>query len=219
MNKTAKEGPLLIHRSGKAIGICIAVIVGLTVADLASKSWVVDALSLERMGEQPPICDPDGDGFIRMQRMRGEPIVLIDGYLEFRYAENCGAAFGIMREAPMIARQLLFGVAAVLASIALLVMFVRGRGQMLFAIAVPLIVSGAIGNLVDRLRLGYVVDFIRFHLQDGWEWPTFNIADCGITVGVVLLVLDGIRDSRRHAVQQAERAEAATKTGAQPSDE
>ena len=61
------------------------------------------------------------------------------------------------------------------------------------------IVSGALGNLIDRVRYGYVVDFIRFHLQDGWEWPTFNIADCGITVGVILLVLDGFREGRAEA--------------------
>jgi signal peptidase II len=75
---------------------------------------------------------------------------------------------------------------------ALLFMFVTGTGGKLFAWSVPLIVSGALGNLVDRVRLGYVVDFIRFHLQEGWEWPTFNVADSTITVGVALLLLDGL---------------------------
>ena len=141
--------------------------------------------------------------------------VLVDGYLMFRYAENCGAAFGLLRDAPPIARKIVFGIAALAASIVLFLMFVRGRGQQLFAYSVPLIVSGALGNLIDRVRYGYVVDFIRFHLQDGLEWPTFNIADCGITVGVILLVLDGFREGRAEAKEpkaKEPKAKAATES-------
>jgi signal peptidase II len=54
-------------------------------------------------------------------------------------------------------------------------------------------VSGALGNMVDRVRLGYVVDFIHFHVYDSFEWPTFNVADSTITIGVALLLLDGLR--------------------------
>lgn len=72
-------------------------------------------------------------------------------------------------------------------------MFITANGGILFAWAVPLIISGALGNMIDRWRLGYVVDFIRFHLHDGWEWPTFNVADITITVGVAFLLLDGFR--------------------------
>jgi signal peptidase II len=92
---------------------------------------------------------------------------------------------------------------------ALMFMFVTGSGGTLFAYSVPLIVSGALGNMVDRVRLGYVIDFIRFHLNDGWEWPTFNIADSTITVGVVLLLLDGLLQ-RSPAPQPSTAAETAS---------
>lgn len=193
-------------RTRQAILLCALATFGLLIADLGTKQWAESALSQEPFVEPGPICQPDEQGRITMQRVRTEPVVVVDGYLEFRYAENCGAAFGLMRTAPLVARKVVFGIAALLASVALFVMFVRGRGGTLFAVSVPLIVSGALGNLVDRLRYGYVVDFIRFHWQEGWEYPTFNIADVGITVGVILLVLDGFRDAR-----EAKRSEQAKK--------
>jgi signal peptidase II len=61
---------------------------------------------------------------------------------------------------------------------------------------VPLIVSGALGNLFDRVRYGYVVDFIRFHWRGEWDYPTFNVADVGISVGVALLIIDGFLEGR-----------------------
>jgi signal peptidase II len=75
------------------------------------------------------------------------------------------------------------------------VLFVQGKGSPWFAAAVPLVISGAAGNLVDRVRQGYVVDFIRFYWKD-WEYPTFNVADIAITFGVICLVADAIADWR-----------------------
>lgn len=190
-------------RFGRALVLCLVATAALTALDLGSKEWALDALSEARPGTAPPACEPDEHGRTFMQRMRSDAVVLVDGYLELRYAENCGAAFGILRDSPTWVRRVVFGSAAGIASIALLLMFVRGRGGRLFAAAVPFIVSGALGNLVDRVRHGYVVDFIRFHLQERWEWPTFNIADAAITVGVVLLLLDGLREGR---ASQTERS-------------
>lgn len=87
---------------------------------------------------------------------------------------------------------MLFVTAAALAVLALLWMFVRGRGGALFASCVPFIVSGALGNFIDRIFRIYVIDFVRFHIHDVFEWPTFNVADAAITVGVFLLLLDGL---------------------------
>lgn len=205
--KKKKDAPNDVPRSRRALAICLAVTAALTALDLGSKSWALDALSTERLGDPGPVCEPDDNGYMSMQRGRGEPIVLIDGNLELRYAENCGAAFGLLRDADGWVRHSVFGLAAVAASIALLLMFARGRGGNWFAYAVPFIVSGAIGNLVDRIRYGYVVDFIRLH-WDGEilsmrEWPTFNIADVTITAGVVMLLIDGWLEGR------AEKAAAA----------
>lgn len=196
-----------VPRSRRALAICLAVTAALTALDLGSKSWALDALSTERLGDPGPVCEPDENGYMTMQRGRAEAMVLVEGNLELRYAENCGAAFGLLRDADGWIRHSVFGLAAVAASIALLVMFARGRGGNWFAYAVPFIVSGAIGNLVDRIRYGYVVDFIRLH-WDGEilsmrEWPTFNIADVTITMGVVMLLIDGWLEGR------AEKAAAA----------
>ncbi len=207
--------PSFVPRSRKAFALCLLATVLLTAADLGTKAWALDALSTDPPGEPPPVCEADEYGRIAYQRGRGTPIVLIEGRLELRYAENCGAAFGILREAPGLVRHLFFGAAAIAASLALLWMFATGRGGPYFAWSVPFIVSGALGNLADRLRLGYVVDFIRYHWNDplpglGTEWPTFNVADATITVGVVLLLLDGWREGK------AEKAAKAAAEGEEP---
>ncbi|MFT3922476.1 MAG: signal peptidase II [Myxococcales bacterium] len=128
-----------------------------------------------------------------MQRLPERTVTLIDNYLEFRYAENCGAAFGMMRTAPSWVRAAVFGVAGIGACIVLTLMFMRGAGGNMFGWSVPLVLSGAIGNLTDRVRHGFVVDFIRFHIRNNWEYPTFNVADIAIAVGVGFLLLDGLK--------------------------
>jgi signal peptidase II len=97
----------------------------------------------------------------------------------------------MLNDAPRWLRYGLFMTAAAVAVVVLLWMLVRGSGGPLFAASVPFIASGALGNLVDRVQHVYVVDFIRFHIHDVFEWPTFNVADSTITVGVILLLIDG----------------------------
>lgn len=191
-------------RSPKAILLCLAAIAALTAMDLGSKGWALERLSQPSTLGSDPVCEPDTLARIIPQRAQRAPVILIDGYLEFRYAENCGAAFGFMRDMPSLVRKGVFYVAATGAVVLLLWMFISGRGGRLFAISVPLIIAGAIGNFVDRVRLGYVVDFIRFHLNDRWAYPTFNIADAWITIGVVLILLEGFIDGREEKRAKAE---------------
>ena len=193
-------------RSSKALILCLAATAVFTAMDLGTKHWALDRLSQPSELAAEPVCQPNEYGRIPPQRAQRPPVVLIDGYLEFRYAENCGAAFGFMRDMPTLVRKGVFYVAAAGAVILLLWMFVTGRGGALFAISVPLIVSGAIGNFVDRVRLGYVVDFVRFHLNDRWAYPTFNVADAWITIGVALILIEGFVDGRRD--KQARGADA-----------
>jgi lipoprotein signal peptidase len=183
-------------RSPKAIALCLAAITVLTAMDLGSKEWALDRLSQPSTIGSDPVCEPDAYGRILPQRAQKPPVILIDGYLELRYAENCGAAFGFMRDMPTLVRKGVFYVAATGAIVLLLGMFMIGRGGRLFAVSVPLIVAGAIGNFVDRVNLGYVVDFVRFHLNDRWAYPTFNVADAWITIGVVLILIEGFVDGR-----------------------
>lgn len=194
-------------RSRNALILCLAATAVLTAMDLGTKRWALDRLSQPSSLASEPVCQPNEYGRIQTQRAQRSPVVLIEGYLEFRYAENCGAAFGFMRDMPSMVRKGVFYVAAAGAVILLLWMFVTGRGGTLFAISVPLIVSGAIGNLVDRVRWGYVVDFVRFHLDDRWAYPTFNVADAWITIGVALILIEGLVDGRREKRARAEVAE------------
>lgn len=185
------------HRSPKAIVLCLAAIAALTAMDLGSKDWALERLSQPWAHGSDPACEPDAYGRIAPQRDQRPPLILVEGYLELRYAENCGAAFGFMRDMPNLVRKGVFYFAATGAVVLLLWMFIVGRGGRLFAISVPLIVAGAIGNFVDRVNLGYVVDFVRFHLDDRWAYPTFNVADAWITIGVVLILIEGFVDGRR----------------------
>jgi signal peptidase II len=184
-------------RSLKALILCLAATAVFTAMDLGSKRWALERLSEPSAIASQPSCEPDQYGRIQPQRAQRQPVVLIENYLEFRYAENCGAAFGFMRDMPSIIRKGVFYVAAAGAVVLLLWMFITGRGGTLFAISVPLIISGAIGNFVDRIRFGYVVDFVRFHLNDRWAYPTFNVADAWITIGVALILIEGFLDTRR----------------------
>lgn len=190
-------------RTPKAIVLCLGAIALFTAADLGSKHWALDRLSQPSALGSSPVCAADEHGRIRPQRAQRSPVVLIDGYLELRYAENCGAAFGFMRDMPDLIRKGVFYVAAVGAVVLLLWMFITGRGGRLFAISVPLIIAGAVGNFVDRIRLGYVVDFVRFHIDNRWAYPTFNVADAWITIGVVLILVEGFLDGRREKQAKA----------------
>ncbi|MCA9582925.1 MAG: signal peptidase II [Myxococcales bacterium] len=209
-----EKQPSPVPRGARLVVACILGTLALTGLDLGTKALVEDRLSERPTWDPPPVCEVTEGGRLRgPQRIPTSPIVLIDGYLEFHYAENCGAAFGLMNKAPSWVRRTIFAGAAAITCLALLWMFARGFGGGLFAWSVPLIVSGALGNLVDRVRYGYVVDFIRFHWQGQWSYPTFNVADCTITVGVVLFLIDGFMEDRR-AKREASSAGPAPKSDA-----
>lgn len=103
-------------------------------------------------------------------------------------AHNTGAAFSFLADAGGWQRWLFtgFGVAAALF---ILWQLHAHPGQRLFSFSLASILGGAVGNVIDRLMHGYVVDFLDFHWA-GWHFPAFNVADAGITVGAVCLILD-----------------------------
>jgi signal peptidase II len=198
-----------VRRTLAALLIMLGSLGVYTFLDLASKDWALSSLSRARQGAETPICQPDDEGYTRMQRVPTDPKVLVQGYLVAHYAENCGAAFGMLRTAPSWVRALVFGIAAAGACVVLTLMFVRGAGGRLFGAAVPLILSGAIGNLSDRIRHGFVVDFIQVDPRL-FEYPTFNVADIAISVGVGLLLIDGMKKpvSQPNDAPKAEHSEA-----------
>jgi signal peptidase II len=202
MTRTEAATPKSARRTPKAIAACLIALAILTALDLWTKDVAQTSLSRAPLAPAGEVCVPDDSGRVFMQRIQTPPVVLIPGYLELRYAENCGAAFGVLDRGPAWMRLALFGPAALAATLGLLWLFVTGYGGRLFAWSVPLIASGALGNLVDRFRLGYVIDFIRFHIREGFVWPTFNVADATITVGVALLLIEGLLTPRTAATPE-----------------
>ena len=114
----------------------------------------------------------------------------LTSWFNLTLAYNTGAAFSFLNDAGGWQRWL-FVVLAVIISGVLLVWLRRAQQLRLQALALALVIGGAIGNVIDRVRLGYVVDFIDWHYRD-WHWPVFNIADSAISVGVVLLIADSL---------------------------
>ena len=108
---------------------------------------------------------------------------------------NTGAAFSFLAGASGWQRWFFVGLGAV-AAVFIVWMLRSHGGQRLFSWALSLILGGAVGNVIDRLLHGYVVDFIQVHAA-GWYFPSFNVADSAITVGAVLLILDELMRVRR----------------------
>jgi signal peptidase II len=119
----------------------------------------------------------------------GRPRV-INEYLDLTLLHNTGAAFSLLADAGGWQRTFFIVLSSVV-SVMLIIWLARlpRKGRVLLAVAVSLIVSGAIGNLYDRIAFGYVVDFLHFHYQAHY-WPAFNIADTAICIGVALMLLD-----------------------------
>lgn len=118
--------------------------------------------------------------------------VVIPNFFNLTYITNTGAAFGILAGEQTLLRQAFF---ISVAMVALLIMFFsyrhfRSQGQ-LFVHAIGMIAGGAIGNLIDRVRFGKVVDFLDFYIK-GYHWPAFNVADSAITIGVGLFILGSL---------------------------
>jgi signal peptidase II len=110
-------------------------------------------------------------------------------------AHNTGAAFSFLADAGGWQRWFFTGI-GVVATIFIVWMLKGHGGQKLFAFALSCILGGAVGNVVDRLLHGYVVDFLDFHFK-GYHFPAFNVADSAITVGAICLILDEILRVRR----------------------
>jgi len=112
---------------------------------------------------------------------------LIPGFFTITHVQNRGAAFGLLAHIPGAA--LIFVIISLIA-IGLILAYFRWikKGEAWTPLCLSLILTGAVGNLIDRFRLGGVVDFLDFHYK-GWHWPAFNVADASITIGVILLAL------------------------------
>ncbi|MEJ5990697.1 signal peptidase II [Ramlibacter sp. PS3R-8] len=120
----------------------------------------------------------------------------ITSFFNIVRAHNTGAAFSFLAGAGGWQRWLFTGI-GVAATLFILYMLRSHAGQKLFSFALACILGGAIGNVIDRVLYGYVVDFVQVHWQERWYFPAFNIADAAITIGAVSLILDELLRVRR----------------------
>jgi signal peptidase II len=124
---------------------------------------------------------------------------LVAGLLSISHVRNRGAAFGLLSEAGLPYQGVLLSAVSFVALGAIAVYALRlPEDARLPRMALALVLGGALGNLVDRVRYGYVVDFIHVYWKQ-YQWPDFNLADSAISVGVALLVLDMLRTPRHAA--------------------
>ncbi len=121
--------------------------------------------------------------------MQPPRVIEVTGFFNLVLTFNTGVSFGLFSSESLVMPWVLSGLA--LAIVAFLLFWLRRHRRPLAAWSVGLIVGGAIGNVIDRVRFAAVVDFLDFHLA-GWHWPAFNVADAGIVVGVGLLLIDGL---------------------------
>jgi len=150
--------------------------VGIYLMDQASKAWAV-------------------------RRLRFEDRTIINGVLDFAYAENRGIAFGQLQEGGSFGRWF-FVVLAACAAVAVLFYFLRTpRNDDRLLGACALLLAGIVGNLTDRARLGFVIDFIQLHAGQ-YHWPTFNVADASISIGALLLAYDLIFAHKKENPEQ-----------------
>ena len=121
----------------------------------------------------------------------GESLTVLSVF-DLVLAHNTGAAFSFLSDAGGMQRWLFSGI-AIVASVWIVLLLRRHAAQTLFALALSLILGGALGNLIDRIAYGYVVDFLHFHWNEHY-FPAFNLADSAITCGAFLLILDSFKE-------------------------
>ena len=155
------------------LGLLAAVLV--FAADQGSKWWILEVLRLPDLVTVPVL-----------------PV------LNLTMVWNQGVTFGLFHQDGALGPWILTGVA--LAVVVALAFWLRRAETRLVAIALGAIAGGAMGNVLDRIRYGAVVDFIHAHVG-GWSWYVFNVADAAIVCGVAALVLDGLRPSARSRLQ------------------
>jgi signal peptidase II len=176
MSESLGEANRIATRIGWRAAYLLAA-VGIYLVDQVTKAWAVRTL---RFGQQ---------------------VTVISGVLDFIYSENPGIAFGQLQEGGSFGRWFLV-ILASLAAIAVLYYFFRSpRNDDRVLGACALLLAGIAGNLTDRARLGYVVDFILVHAGP-YHWPTFNVADASICIGALLLAWDLVFEGRRHRAER-----------------
>jgi signal peptidase II len=132
---------------------------------------------------------------VRVKLSPHEPVEIIPGYLRLSYWENSGVAFGLFNEVASFWKPYVLAAMAIIAVIIIILYSAHmPANRKLLQMALAIMTGGILGNFVDRIVRGYVIDFIDFHILDVYTWPTFNAADSAITIGIALLLIDTVRN-------------------------
>ena len=120
-----------------------------------------------------------------------QDVVAVTSFFNLVHVHNTGAAFSLFADQGGW-QKLFFLTVALVASGVIAWLLRKPGGRVVYYAALALILGGALGNVIDRLAYGHVIDFLDFHVG-GWHWPAFNVADSAITLGALLLIRDGLR--------------------------
>ena len=131
--------------------------------------------------------------------------VPLNSFINLTHQRNTGAAFSFLADAGGWQRWFFVALSAVVSCVIVVWLWrIRDQGQTVLAAGLALVLGGAVGNLIDRIMLGYVTDFIQVWFGN-WAFPSFNIADAGITVGAALLIIDALFFSGREEKLKPEK--------------
>jgi len=126
-----------------------------------------------------------------------QAIEIIPNFANLTYVRNTGAAFGLLSRAPESFRIPFFIIIPLIALTVIILIFKKTKEtELLMITSLSLILGGAVGNFIDRVRFGYVVDFADFHWFNKYHWPAFNIADTAIVIGVAFLIFYTLRPEK-----------------------
>lgn len=137
--------------------------------------------------------------YLAVEKLMGNPpFVIISNFFQFNYVENYGAAFGILQN-----KQLFFIIITFIIVVGIKIfMKVNNNLNKIMNISLILILSGAIGNLIDRIRLGYVIDFVDIKFGNFYDYPVFNIADSSIVVATFIIAYLVLFDKYENSIQK-----------------
>ena len=154
----------------------------------------------ERLRATDALAQDDKVAFNHLTR------TVVDGYFDYQYARNPGAAWSFLADQSETFRKWFFGATGIVALIAMgiFIAISKWKNQKLTILTLACIMGGALGNMIDRFRMGYVIDFISWHVGEHY-WPTFNIADVFVTGGIALLIIDLFVNHKEDDKQKVEK--------------
>lgn len=188
-------------RTQKPIVSVLLIFVLFTVLDQGTKYWAHHSLLTEEFHsetEQYPTCSTPEEEMSRARFVytNSTPMQVINNLFSFRYVENCSNAFSLMSNVSESFRFPFLLIISILACIGIPYMYIKTPVAHTYTLyALPFILSGALGNTLDRMFYRYVIDFVDWYIVIGGKehhWPTFNVADVSIVVGIALMALQVI---------------------------